>query len=154
MNAITTTSVIFTTVNLPIPVFLHALGCCFLGLRLIFTTPMPPRPPVQDRTILGIVTLAIGLAYLSTSYMPPEKNAFLYASAPVRIVLAGIASAKLAMGHFSEDNVENREARGSDVRDRSGLLWGIVLYDGLGGIILGWWLGTFCGRIPAYQALA
>jgi hypothetical protein len=144
----------FPTVNLPVPILLHALGCCFLGIKLTFTSPTPPIPAIQDRAILGVVTTAIGLAYLSTSYMPLEKNAFLYASAPIRIILAGLAGVKLVIQCYFPRQIgaAGVSAQVSDVtRSRTGILYGILLYDGLGGLLVGWWLGTYSGKIPEYQ---
>ncbi|KAE9393128.1 hypothetical protein BT96DRAFT_924240 [Gymnopus androsaceus JB14] len=36
---------------------------------------------------LRIATIALGMSYISTSYMPMEDNQFLHASAPVRVLL-------------------------------------------------------------------
>jgi hypothetical protein len=156
---------IFPQINLPLPILCHALGCCFIGLKLTFIPPPYSNtpgthasnpPPAQDRTVLGIATIAIGLVYLSTAYMPLEQNSVLYASAPVRIMLAGIAGAKLALDHFGKRNMgpgsyddTGKAVRTCEGRDGNGVLWGIMLYDGLGGLLLGWWLGTLSGKIPA-----
>ncbi|TFK67705.1 hypothetical protein BDN72DRAFT_858945 [Pluteus cervinus] len=85
----------------------------------------------------GISVTALGLAYFATSYMPIEQNQFLYASVPVRLILASLAAGKaLTM------NTKTVEAR-RDQRD----LWFITVLDGIGGIVLGWWLGEFSGRV-------
>ena len=139
------------SVNLPLPILLHALGCCFLGIKLTFANPTTSRnnSSIRDRTVLGIATTAIGLAYLSTSYMPLEKNAFLYASAPIRIILAGLAGLRLLVDRYLRtQNGQANVDRGSQVASD---LFGIMIYDGLGGFVLGLWLGTFSGRIPEYQ---
>jgi hypothetical protein len=136
---------IFSTINLPFPVLIHAIGLLILGLKLTFT---PLSPATRENNVtLGIATTAIGLSYLSTSYVPIEQNTFLYASAPVRIILAAISGARLTMDHYMQ---RQRKGDGPKARLRK-KLWGILLYDGLGGIFVGWWLGTFSGRIPAYQ---
>ena len=81
--------------------------------------------------------------------MPMEKNAFLYASAPIRIVLAGIAGLRiLADRYLRTQSGQANVNRGSQVAND---LFAIMMYDGLGGLVLGLWLGTFSGRIPEYQ---
>jgi len=93
-----------------------------------------------------------------------EKNAFLYASAPIRVLLAVLATTRLLMDHyFSSPAVPNKTAdkaaavgRKATVVNRSAgseasALYGIILYDGIGGLVLGFSLGTFSGRIPEYQ---
>jgi hypothetical protein len=86
--------------------------------------------------MLGIATTGLGLAYLSTAYMPVDKNQFLHASVPVRMVLAGAAGIKLLVAGkgMSADQLKS--------------FWGVALYDGIGGFLLGWWLGTWGGRVP------
>ena len=124
------------SVNLPPLILIHALGLGALGLRITFTRPA--KPYTDDRGTLGIASLGLGLPYLATSYMPQEENQLLYASVPVRMILATVAATKLA--------VDNWQGRNSQRE-----LWGIMLYDGLGGFLLGWWLGSFGGKVPAYQ---
>lgn len=118
-------------VNLPWFITFHASGLCILGLSMIFaTSTSPPKPPP---TILGIATLGLGLSYFSTSYMPLDQNAFLYASVPVRLVLAALAGLKAVMGGNGEEK---------------GVLWGIMAWDGIGAVVLGWYLGVWSGRAP------
>jgi hypothetical protein len=134
------------TVNLPLPVLVHALGLFFGGIKYTFT---PPSPTAQhDNTVVGITTTAIGLCYLSTAYVPIEQNIFLYASAPVRVGLGVLAGTRLAIDYFYLRGKEVQQRRTSDLRKT---LWFIALYDGLGGLFVGWWLGTLSGKIPAYQ---
>ena len=80
-------------------------------------------------------------ADLSTSYVPIEQNQFLYASAPVRVLLASLAGIRWLM------------VRGGDpaVHKKRNALLAIMLYDGLGGLLLGWYLGSFDGRVPGYK---
>jgi hypothetical protein len=68
--------------------------------------------------------------------MPIRENQFLYASVPVRMILAGAAGLKLLVA-----------GKGMSA-DHSKEVLGIVLYDGIGGFLLGWWLGTWGGRAP------
>ena len=70
--------------------------------------------------------------------MPMEENQFLYATAPVRIILAAAAGLKVLVAGNGMGREERR------------MLLGIAGYDGLGGLLLGWWLGTWSGRVPAF----
>lgn len=71
--------------------------------------------------------------------MPMEENQFLHASAPVRVLLASLAGVKWLA------------TRNAGAGAASTALLGVVLYDGLGGLVLGWYLGTFSGKIAAYR---
>jgi len=113
------------TINLPFPIFVHAALLSVYGVYLTFS-----RKPAG----LGIATLGLGLSYFSTSYVPISQNQFLHASVPVRMALAVLAAARALMGP----------------REEWGTLWGIALYDGLGGLLLGWSLGRWNGRIAGY----
>ena len=73
--------------------------------------------------------------------MPIEHNQYLYASVPVRIGLAAIAGLRWFV-------VRNRDPA---VYNKKGALLGICLWDGLGALLLGWHLGSFDGRVPAYK---
>ena len=70
--------------------------------------------------------------------MPIEQNQFLYATVPVRIILACVAAGRLILngrdGNLSTDDKRN--------------LLVVAVYDGLGAVALGLWLGTFDGRVP------
>ncbi|KAH7390340.1 hypothetical protein BKA64DRAFT_678997 [Cadophora sp. MPI-SDFR-AT-0126] len=133
------------TINLPWPITLHALGLAFLGLYQTFRLSSSPSTKVSSTNhstaptnpMLGIATFGLSLAYFATSYMPIEQNQFLYASVPVRIILACIAAARLVLdgkdGNLSRD-------------DRRNLLV-VAGYDGLGAVGLGLWMGTFVGRV-------
>ena len=125
-------------VNLPWLVLGHSIFLSFLGLRMIFRSSPPPRPNRENEisAISGITTLAIGIAYLVTSYMPIEQNQFLHASVPVRIFLALLAALRLC----TISNISNE--------GRNEMLF-VAIYDGLGGAICGWQLGNFSGRVPA-----
>lgn len=126
-----------TMINLPWPILAHATGLVILGLNHTFRPPTPGRAP-EVSAMLGITTTAVGLCYLSTSYMPIHENHFLYASAPVRVLVAALAGLKLLLSRNSMSKESKRE------------FLGVLLYDGIGGLLLGWWLGTFKGRIPGY----
>jgi hypothetical protein len=130
----------FPKVHLPPLIFAHSLFLSALGLRWIFHKAPTPKSATQDEAsaMAGITTLAIGIAYLATSYMPIEDNQFLYASVPVRVLLALVAGLRiLTIDNISEDG-------------RNQMLF-VLLYDGIGGLVCGWQLGTFNGRIPAYS---
>ena len=85
------------TVNLPILVLGHSIFLSLLGLRMIFRSSPTGKPDrlTETSAMSGITTLAIGIAYLATSYMPIEQNQFLHASVPVRIFLALLAALRL-----------------------------------------------------------
>jgi hypothetical protein len=69
--------------------------------------------------------------------MPIEENQWLHASVPVRIILASAAGLKLFLNRsMTEDGRKE--------------MIGVLLYDGLGGLFLGWQLGRWDGRIPGY----
>lgn len=121
-------------VDLPWPILFHALGVFSIGLGLIIKPPSKKSAiPDPDSTIQGIATLGIAFGYLLTAYVPQEQNTYLYASVPARMILAGIAGVKLVLG--------------SPARKE---LLAILVYDGLGGLVLGWYLGRWDGKIPGY----
>ncbi|KIW00613.1 uncharacterized protein PV09_07810, partial [Verruconis gallopava] len=84
-----------STINLPVLVLAHSVFLSFLGLRMIFRSPPKPDRESEISAMSGVTTLAIGIAYMATSYMPIEQNQFLHASMPVRIVLALLAGLRL-----------------------------------------------------------
>lgn len=102
------------------------------GLILIF---QQPKGRANTSASLGIGSLAIGLAYFTTAYVPIEQNQFLYASVPVRLVLAAVA---VVRAYVLKGPLEENERRN---------MIGIALLDGVGGVALGWYLGEFGGRI-------
>ncbi|PGH07346.1 hypothetical protein GX51_01890 [Blastomyces parvus] len=112
-------------VNLPTPVLLHALGLTALGTYLTFTT---------TPSAFGVASTGLGLSYLFTSYVPIEENQFLHASVPVRIILAALAAARLPTAPKSE---------------RKNLVI-LLLYDFLGGLMVGYILGQWNGKLPGY----
>jgi len=124
-------------INLPTPVFIHATGLLALGLYLTFRPPSASQKTTftGSTSTLGIAGLGLELSYLATSYMPIAENQFLHASAPVRVILAAVAGVRLLTARPGEC---------------TGELWGILLYDGLGGLLVGWTLGRWDGRIPGY----
>lgn len=124
-------------INLPWPILAHASGLVLMGLNFTFRPSTPGRAS-ELSAMLGIPITAIGLCYLSTSYMPMHENHFLYASAPVRVLLAALAGLKLLLAGNSLSKESKRE------------FLGVLLYDGIGGLLVGWWLGTLRGRIPGY----
>ncbi len=115
--------------NLPWFVWIHALGLTYVGLKLTFAPRMKEGYPAG----FGTATLAVGLSYLATSWMPIEDNQFLHASVPIRFVLIAIAAYRaLAMGGLKP--AQKKE------------LLGLVAWDGMGAIVTGYYLGTFWGK--------
>ncbi|KAJ6553606.1 hypothetical protein DFH09DRAFT_1366214 [Mycena vulgaris] len=129
---------LFYPILLPWPILLHALGLATLGCSMLLAKPTENAP--EDTSTLGIVTIALGMSYLATSYMPVAENQFLHASAPVRVLLAALAGLKWVRGRGDARLYTKRNA-----------LLGVLLYDGLGGLGLGWYLGTFGGKVAAYR---
>ena len=71
-----------------------------------------------------------------------EENQFLHASAPVRVLLASLAGLKWLT--ISREN--------AGLYTKRNALLAVLLYDGLGGLVLGWYLGTFSGKVASYTA--
>ncbi|KAF8967251.1 hypothetical protein BDZ97DRAFT_1903405 [Flammula alnicola] len=130
---------LFYPVLLPWPILLHAMGLTTLGCTMLLAKPTEKAP--EDISMLGIVTIALGMSYISTSYMPMDENQFLHASAPVRVLLASLAGLKWLT--ISRENARLYKKRNA--------LLGVLLYDGLGGLVLGWYLGTFNGKVASYR---
>jgi hypothetical protein len=123
-------------VNLPPLILAHSIFLLFLGLGMIFrSAPTKPSRELEASAMGGITLLAIGIAYLVTSYMPIAENQFLHASVPVRILLGIVAALRLLV-------VKNISSDG-----RNEMLF-VLLYDGVGGAICGWQLDNFSGRVP------
>ena len=120
-------------IHLPWFIFIHAFGMSILGLYLLFKAP-PPGQTAGHTPQLGIASLAIGLAYLFTSYMPVEENQWLHASVPVRLILGLLLGLRTVVG----DGLTEAEKRS---------LRNLGLYDGFGAVVLGLWLGRFDGRL-------
>jgi membrane-associated PAP2 superfamily phosphatase len=124
----------FLPIHLPWFITLHAGGFTVLGLYFLFKAP-PPGKAAGHTPQLGIATTAIGLAYLFTAYMPIEENQWLHASVPVRLVLGLLLGLRAVIGN----GLTSAEKRS---------LLNLGLYDGLGAVVLGLWLGRFDGRLP------
>ncbi|KAH9480951.1 hypothetical protein JR316_0007558 [Psilocybe cubensis] len=104
------------------------------SLTYIYPQCQRPPPPTHPRN-----------TDLATSYMPISQNQFLHASAPVRIVLASLALLKyLLILREPRDSAARRRYK------RMGGLLGVALYDGLGGLLVGWYLGTLGGKAGGY----
>jgi len=68
--------------------------------------------------------------------MPIEQNQFLHASVPIRL---GIAVLLIAAGLLNKDSMDERG------------WWthvGFAVWDGVGALWLGWYLGRWDGRCP------
>lgn len=137
VTALASTIPMLPNLNLPWPILVHAVGLTVLGVKLLFVPSSALHGRASEtQSMLGITTAGLGLAYLSTAYVPMHENQLLYASAPVRMILAGLAGVKLC--------VSGKNMSASQWQS----FWGVVLYDGIGGFLLGWWLGTWGGRLP------
>ncbi|KAJ6262213.1 hypothetical protein Dda_3018 [Drechslerella dactyloides] len=124
--------------NLPWPILVHSVGLTLLGLTMTFSPKPGPSPEVRGaNSILGITTTTIGLAYLGTSHMPIEQNQFLHASVPIRLAVAILLFTAAAANRRTMDE------KGWKVHI------GFGLWDGVGALWLGWYLGRWDGRIPA-----
>ena len=125
------------TINLPPFILVHASFVSLYGVKAIFT----PKTGCY-----GVTCLAIGMCYFSTSYMPIEKNQFLYASVPVRLLLGSIAIGRALTMPFTNPKYAGSE---EGKAERSELMQ-IAALDIIGGIFVGWSLNTFGGRIAGY----
>lgn len=131
-------------INLPPFIIFHATGLIIIGIHQIFgpvfNTTKPNKstarnspsksssqPLVQReqelKTITGVSALAIGLGYLSTSYMPTERNQWLYASVLVRILLAGVCGVRVLLAATGKGNLSQQSKRE---------MLGIMVWDGFG----------------------
>jgi hypothetical protein len=126
------------TVHLPPVILVHSLLLSLLGLYLVFRRREGHTRQTQLLEeawgMAGITIFALGIAYLATSYMPIEENQLLHASVPVRILLAALALLRL----LSTPKMTS---------DGRGQMLFVILYDGLGGILCGWQLGRWDGRV-------
>jgi hypothetical protein len=158
---------LFGQVNLPWFITLHAFWLTFTGLHLLFTAPLStfissrsksstsPKSSLSKKddhsALLGMSSLGLGLAYLTTSYMAIEENQFLYATVIGRIVLGSLVGLRRAL-----EVVGGKERQGEVKRldGEKGIQMAVYvgLYDLLGGIVLGFWLGKggFSGRPPVH----
>ena len=121
-------------IHLPWFIHVHAWSLTALGLFFLFKSPSPGKPAGHTPQ-LGVATIAIGVAYLFTAYMPIEENQWLHASVPVRVLLAGFLITRALFG------------KGLTSKEKQSLI-NLAVYDGLGGVILGLWLGKWNGRLP------
>ena len=121
-------------IHLPWFITFHALGLVTTGLYWLFKSP-PPGKFAGHTPGLGIATVGLGISYIFTSYMPIEENQWLHASVPARLLLASLMIVKVLVGN------------GITKADKRGLLT-LAVYDGVGGAVLGFWLGRWDGRVP------
>jgi hypothetical protein len=70
-----------------------------------------------------------------------EENQFLHVSAPIRLFLTSLAGIKWL-------TISRENAR---LYEKWNMLLGVLLYDGLGGLVLGWYLGTFSRKVASYR---
>lgn len=131
-------------VNLPIFIHIHTGFIFIISLTTLLTRYKPLPPSIITHSHAGIPTLAIALAYYFTSYMPVSQNQFLYASVPVRLILAFVAAARALL------IIDGSTPGGKLERV---FLWQIVALDGVGGLFLGWWLSDFSGRLPGWSGI-
>ena len=143
-------------INLPLPIIAHASTITGLGLYLLFRDPSPvtplkgkeeskaiqpnlnnpfatpPPPPGRGHeisSVFGLATVGLGLANFLNWYVEVERNQLLYASVPARLNLAGLATVLLLV-----------RGRGMSVQGRRDL-WGLVAYDMVSVLCLGWFPG-------------
>ena len=136
----TVISILGRKIDLPTSIFLHGLGLALYGLYMAFYPLGPERSRSKERaSMIGFTMTALGLGYLGTAYMPQEQNAFLYLSVPIRMGLGLLCGLKLWLSG------KNISAAGKI----DFLL--VLIYDGIGGFLLGWSLGTWSGIAPAYR---
>lgn len=168
----------FTAVNLPLPILLHSLSLTGLGLTLLLrphrspfsfltcreifasnislpsssssakpadsaTTASAsdarpsPRRVIHTTAHAGAAVTAVGLCYLATSYMPIEENQFLHATVPIRVVIVALLLSTLVL-------------RGGEMSTEGWWEYlGLVVWDGIGAVGLGLYLGSWDSRIPA-----
>ncbi len=133
-------------INLPIPVVFHAVGLVLYGGHMVIHSPKRKEldngrggtaSAVVDDGLKGLLLLGIGAAYLTTAYLPREQNAWLYAVVPVRILLGSVSGLRLYFlpGLSSETRAD---------------MWTLLLADGVLGVVTGWQLGRFDGRLPGW----
>jgi len=136
----TAVSILGRPINLPTSIFLHAVGLALYGLYMFFYPLRPERSRANERaSMIGLVMIALGLGYLGTAYMPREENAFLYLSVPIRMLLGLLCGLKVLLSGNSLTAHGKKECLG------------VLLYDGFGGFLLGWSLGTWTGIAPAFR---
>ncbi|KAI9805348.1 MAG: hypothetical protein M1833_005801 [Piccolia ochrophora] len=93
------------------------------------------HPSEADSTLAGLASIGLGTLYLVTAQLPMDQNQFLWASGPVRVLLACLASTLLYIKTGMTKKLKLA-------------LWGIAIYDGLEGAAMAWWLGSWSGRAP------
>ncbi|KAF3939268.1 hypothetical protein ABW19_dt0206650 [Dactylella cylindrospora] len=124
--------------NLPWPILLHSAALTMLGLAMTFSPNSSPGPELRGaNSLIGITTTTIGLAYLSTSYVPVEENQFLHASVPVRLFVAALLATSAIVNRSTMDGKSRRTHIG------------FALWDGVGALWLGWYLNNWSGRLPS-----
>ena len=136
----TAVSILGRPIDLPTPIFLHGVCLVLYGLYMCFYPLRPERSRANERaSMIGVVMTAFGLGYLGTAYMPQEENAFLYLSVPIRMLIGLLCGLKVLLSGNSLSAQGKKEFLGT------------LLYDGLGGLLLGWSLGTWSGIAPAFR---
>jgi hypothetical protein len=101
---------------------------------------IPPGRAHELSSVLGLALVDLGLAHLVTSYVEVERNQFLYASVPIRLVVGSLAGLLLMVKGKGMSREGRRE------------MWGLVVYDLVSVLALGRWLGEggFSGRARVY----
>ena len=126
-------------INLPWFMLLHSTILIAIGISNLVKPIRPPPNNRQDeyRTTVGSTFLTFGLTYLGTSYMPIEQNQLLHATVPLRFCTSAI---------MCWTWLRNRK---NLTQDGVGEFLGTAVYDLVSTVALGWWLGTFSGRVPS-----
>lgn len=160
-------------IDLPPFILVHAVGLVALGCKMLFFDRPSAAPLGVTTSAIGFCCecrmllcrisnkLIVEDVDLFTAYVPQEvvldsllgqgkmlsckliemlslqSNVFLHASGPVRMLLACLAGTKLLLSPSTRRSPERN------------VLLGVMLYDGLGGLHLCWWLKNFTGLAPA-----
>lgn len=96
-------------------------------------------PTQCDHILPGLMMTGFGFLYLLSSFMPVERNIWLYASVPVQLMLAGLAvGVCMKKGKLAEGTRK--------------ILVGFALYEAVHSMLLGLWLWKSTGMVTIYSS--
>jgi hypothetical protein len=140
-------------INLPWFMTAHAAFSLLAGVQMVVSRPPRSSPHQKSQALAGIATMAIGLSYFLTSYMPISENQFLHASKSSfprfrrnirqRVMVEGVPARVILGATMLFKVVLDGKNLTKDDRMK---LWGFGVYDLFGGLYVGYWLGRFDGR--------
>ncbi|KAH7041543.1 uncharacterized protein B0I36DRAFT_358702 [Microdochium trichocladiopsis] len=142
MSSFTT---VLTSLDLPPLVLLQTAALLITGARDLFaqppttttTTSAKPQQQQQDNGMRGILTLALGLAQLWTGlHYPIAQNQLIHASVPIRVFVL-VPLGLLRFGLYGS------RIQGQGKAD----LMAAVVVDLFGGLLVGWSIGNYSGRV-------